>query len=177
MPRGTPSSASSTLSRASPSRSRHDGGDHEADGGIERQPAVATTTSAATTTPSETAAFGRHVQIGAANIEIAVTTAHEQQRRAAVDDDAECSPPPRRPASTGAGVIEPVDRLDRDAPTATSSRPALNSAARISPAIAVGVPLGRLLLREPRRAPCQQQCCHVGEIVDGVRNQRQRSAA
>src|SRR6266496_1932673 len=43
-----------------------------------------------------------------------------------------------------------------------------------SAAIAVGMPMRRLLLRQPRRAPCQQQCDHVGKIVNGVRNQRQR---
>jgi hypothetical protein len=36
------------------------------------------------------------------------------------------------------------------------------------------MPLRRLLLRQPRRAPRQQQRNDVGEIVDGVRNQRQR---
>ena len=38
----------------------------------------------------------RHVQIGAANIEVAVAAAHEQQRGAAVDDDAERRNPDRR---------------------------------------------------------------------------------
>ena len=39
------------------------------------------------------------------------------------------------------------------------------------PPVAIGVLLGRLLLCEPRRAPCQQQRDHVVEIVDSVRNQ------
>ena len=50
---------------------------------------VSMITHAATTTPNETPGIRRHVQIGAADIEVAVAAAHEQQRGAAVDDDAQ----------------------------------------------------------------------------------------
>ncbi len=117
----------------------------------------------------------RHVQIGAANIEVAVAAAHEQQRGAAVDGDAK-----RRDQNDGQPrdrrrLRQAIDRLDDDAADRDQQQPGIEQRRQDrSPAIAVGVPLRRLLLRKPRRAPRQQQRNHVGEIVNGVRNQRQR---
>ena len=117
----------------------------------------------------------RHVQIGAANIEVAVAAAHEQQRGAAVDDDAERRDQNDGPARDRRRLSQAIDRLDDDAADRDQQQPGIEQRRQDrGPAIAVGMPLRRLLLRKPRRAPCQQQRDHVGEIVNGVRNQRQR---
>ena len=118
----------------------------------------------------------RHVQIGAANIEVAVAAAHEQQRGDAVDGDAERRDQNDGPAPRPAQAPpEPIDRLDDDAADRDQQQPGVEQRRQDrGPAIAVGVPLRRLLLRQPRRAPRQQQRDHVGEIVNGVRNQGQR---
>src|SRR5207302_3033393 len=73
------------------------------------------------------------------------------------------------------GAVEPVDRLDDNAADRNQQQAGVEQGRQDrGPAIAVGVPLRRLLLRQPRRAPRQQQRDHVGEIVNGIRNQRQR---
>ena len=77
--------------------------------------------------------------------------------------------------ATGRGRVQAVDRLDHDAADRDQQQPGIEQRRQDrGAAIAVGVALGRLPLRQPRRAPGQQQRHHVGEIVNGVRDQRQR---
>ena len=176
MPRGTPSSARLTLSRASPQPlPEHHGRDDEADRGIDPQPSRQHDDQGRDHHAERDAGIGRHVQIGAADIEVAVAAAHEQQRRAAIDDDAERCDRHDGPAGDRRRLLQAVDRLDDDAADRDQQQPGIEQRRQDrGPPVAIGVPLRRLLLRQPRRAPCQQQRDHVGEIVNGVRNQRQR---
>ena len=68
----------------------------------------------ATTTPTDTAGIGHHVQEGAPDVEIALAAAHEQQRRPAVDEDADRGDDHHGPAGHRLGLGEAADRLPRD---------------------------------------------------------------
>lgn len=73
------------------------------------------------------------------------------------------------------GIRQAIDRLDDDATDRHQQQAGVEQGCQDrGAAIAVGVPLRRLLLRKPRRAPREEQRDHVGEIVQGIRNQRQR---
>ena len=122
----------STLLRASPHPlPEHHGGDHKANGGIEPQPARQHDDQSRDHHPERDTGIGHHVQIGAANIEVAVPAAHEQERGAAINDDAERRNQNDGQPATGAGSARRLTASTTIPPTATSNSPALNSAARI----------------------------------------------
>ena len=104
-----------------------------------------------------------------------MAAAHEQQRGAAVDDDAECCDQNDGPARDRRRLGQAIERLDDDAADRDQQQPGIEQRRQDrGPAIAVRMPLRRLLLRKPRRAPRQEQRDHVGEIVNGVGDQRER---
>jgi hypothetical protein len=72
-------------------------------------------------------------------------------------------------------LLDPVDGLDGDAADRDQQQAGIDQRGQDRrPPVAIGVLLGRLLAREPCRAPCQQQRDHIGEIVNGIGDQRQR---
>ena len=119
------------VARQAPATGQHHGRDDEADRGIDPQPSREHDHQRSNHHPERNTGIGRHVQIGAADIEVAMAAAHEQQRGAAVDEDAEGGDHHHGPARTAAGCCSRLIASTMMPPTATSKRPALNSAARI----------------------------------------------
>jgi hypothetical protein len=121
------------------------------------------------------AGVGRHVQIGAADIEIAVAAAHEHQRGATIDENTKRRNPDHGRTRHHRRLAQTIDRFDRDAADRDQQQTGIEQRGQDRRApIAIGMRLRRPPARQPGRAPCEQQRDHVGQIVDGVRDQRQR---
>ena len=103
------------VARQPPPAPEHHSRNHEADRGIEPQPAGQHDDTSGNHHAERNARIGHHMQIGAADIQVAVAAAHEQQRGETVDGDAKRRNRHDRPARDRRRAVEPVDRLDDDA--------------------------------------------------------------
>ena len=101
-------------------------------------------------------------------------TAHEQQRCPRVDDDGERRDPQDDVGGDWLRRKEAVQRLKENRSRGhEQQRCVAESGENGCAPIAVGARRCWPPCGEPRPGPCQQQSDHIGEVVYGIRNQRQ----
>ena len=121
------------------------------------------------------AGIGRHVQEGAADVEIAVAAAHEEEGGATVDQDADAGDPDHRHAGDLRGRVEAAHRFHQDAADAHQQQSGVDQRGHDRGAAEpVAAARGRLAPAKPRRTPGQHETRYVGEVVGGIGQQGER---
>jgi hypothetical protein len=117
----------------------------------------------------------RHVEEGAANVDVVLAAAHEHQRRGGVDDDAQARNPHHRPALRLHRIEQAADRLVGDRPDRQQQQHRIGERGEDGGALqSPGESPGRRLARGKAGRPGDQQGQHVRQVVTCIRDQRHR---